>query len=89
MICDLEEKRGGVHSLDLASTLFNDTIQDLQLLEIETCNGIHTWNNRRGGQHQMTSNMDQFLIIDDMLNRDVFLESMILLSMGSDHLPIQ
>ena len=56
-----------------------------RLVDIPTINGIHTGNNRRGGKHQIASRLDRFLISEQIINRDIFIETMILPTMGSDH----
>ena len=49
MITSLTEKKGGTRRLDRDSQAFSTMISDLKLAELETSNGIYTWNNRRGG----------------------------------------
>lgn len=50
MIQSLKEKQGGLRWLDLKTNMFNETIEDPTLVDIDACNGIHTWNNQRGGR---------------------------------------
>lgn len=89
MIRDLGEKRGGIRKEDHNMEDFNDFISEQRMVDIPTINGIHTWNNRRGGQNQIASRLDRFLFSEQILNRDVFVEEKILPSLGSDHWPIQ
>lgn len=35
--------------MDLILYLFNDIIDKMKLTDVETRNGIHKWNNMRGG----------------------------------------
>lgn len=67
---------------------FNELITDLRLVDIATTNGVFTWNNRRGGKNQIASKLDRFLLSEQTLNRDVFIEAKILPGLGSDHWPI-
>lgn len=58
----LEEKKGGIRKPDQYMEIFNDTIRYLRLVDIQTVNGVYTWNNRRGGKNQLASRLDHFLI---------------------------
>eukprot|EP00253_Pinus_taeda_P033710 PITA_33710 len=40
---------------------------------------------RRGGRNQIASRLDRFLLSEQILNRDVFIETKILPGLGSDH----
>jgi len=51
LIRSLEEKKGGIRKTDHHMEMFNDMIDDLRLVDIQTINGICTWNNRRGGRN--------------------------------------
>lgn len=62
MITSLSEKKGGIQKLDKDSEAFLSTIENLNLIEIPTSNGLFTWNNRRGGDHQIASCLDYFLL---------------------------
>ena len=42
MIKYLEEKKGGIRKLDLNSDLLKETINDLNLIDLETINGTFT-----------------------------------------------
>ena len=46
LITNLDEKKSGIRSLNSASTLFNNTISDLDLIDVKRSNGIFTWNNK-------------------------------------------
>lgn len=41
----LEEKRGGLRRMDTAMEQFGDMIREQGLVDIQTINGNHTWNN--------------------------------------------
>jgi hypothetical protein len=46
MICNLEEKRGGVRRLEVECGNFQYLIDKLGLIDLETQNGLYTWSNR-------------------------------------------
>eukprot|EP00253_Pinus_taeda_P023228 PITA_23228 len=85
----LEEKKGGIRKMDHFMDKFNDLIDDLRLVDIQTINGICTWNNRRGGKNQIASRLDRFLVSEGIMNKDIFIEAKIMPSLGSDHWPIR
>jgi len=58
MVINLREKKGGIRKLDKDSKAFHSTIEGLSLIDIPTNNGIFTWNNRRGGDRKIASNID-------------------------------
>eukprot|EP00253_Pinus_taeda_P035212 PITA_35212 len=88
LIRDLGGKRGGIRRQDPRMDDFNELITNLRLVDIPTSNGVFTWNNRRGGRNQIASKLDRFLLAEQVLNRDVFIEAKILPGLGSDHWPI-
>jgi len=83
------EKRGGLRGTDKAMEQFRDLIREQRLIDIQTINGNHTWNNRRGGANQIASRLDRFLISEQIMMKDVFIEATILPVAGSDHWPIK
>eukprot|EP00253_Pinus_taeda_P003988 PITA_03988 len=88
LIRGLGEKRGGVRRQDPSMDEFNDLITNLRLVDTPTTNGVFTWNNRQGGRNQIASKLDRFLLSEQVLNKDVFIEARILPGLGSDHWPI-
>jgi len=58
LIASLLENKGGVRILDQDTKLFQKIIQDLNLVVLETNNGIYTWNNKRGGERKIASRLD-------------------------------
>ena len=58
-------------------------------MDIPTINGKFTWNNRRGGNKQIASRLDRFLVSEHIIGMDIFYEASILPSIGSDHWPIK
>eukprot|EP00253_Pinus_taeda_P004070 PITA_04070 len=89
LIRSLEEKKGGIRKMDHFMDKFNELIEDLRLLDIQTINGICTWNNRRGGKNQIASRLDRFLVSEGIMNKDIFVEAKVMPSLGSDHWPIR
>ena len=49
MIRNPDEKKGGIWNLNSASAQFNVVIDDLNLIDVRTSNGIFTWNNKQTG----------------------------------------
>eukprot|EP00253_Pinus_taeda_P031160 PITA_31160 len=89
LIRSLEEKKGGIRKMDHFMEKFNDLIDELRLVDIQTINGICTWNNRRGGKNQIVSRLHRFLVSEGIMNKDIFVEAKIMPSLGSDHWPIR
>eukprot|EP00253_Pinus_taeda_P022615 PITA_22615 len=89
MIKSLNKKKGGLRRTEADMEAFGDWIAEQRLVDIQTTNGIYTWNNRRGGRHQIASRVDQFLMSEQIINWDIFIEAAILSRMGSDHWPIK
>eukprot|EP00253_Pinus_taeda_P010493 PITA_10493 len=89
LIRSLDEKKGGLRRRDHFMDSFNEMIEELRLVDIQTINGIYTWNNRRGGKNQIASRLDRFLVSEAIMNMDVFVEAKIIPSLGSDHWPIR
>jgi len=46
LIRSLDEKKGGIISLSSVSIYFNEVIEDLHLVDIQTPNGFYTWKNK-------------------------------------------
>jgi exonuclease III len=89
IIRSLEEKKGGSRRLDQDSYDFNNLIEDLRLIDLDTSNGIHTWTNRRTGAHQITCKLDRFLLSESLMLDGTAMEATIVNLPGSDHWPIQ
>lgn len=49
MITSLEEKKGGVRTLNRDAEAFNSFIRAVNLVDMLPKNGLYTWNNKRGG----------------------------------------
>jgi len=89
MIKSIGEKKGGKSRPDQDMEAFSEIITEQRLVDIPRINGVYTWNNRRGGRNQIACRLDQFLVSEQILNRDVFVEAKILPALGSDHWPIR
>ena len=61
----------------------------MKLVDMETSNGIFTWNNKRGGPTQVASKLDRFIISEELLLMGSSLNALILPFGGSNHWPIQ
>lgn len=85
LILNLDEKKGGSRRLDQDSNDFNSLIDNINLIDLETINGVHTWTNRRTRIHQIAYRLDRFLIYDSLMLEGTALEEIILDFHGSDH----
>eukprot|EP00253_Pinus_taeda_P010667 PITA_10667 len=85
MITNLMEKKGGIRRLNKYSEAFLDFINSANLVDVYPKSGAYTWNNKRGGERQIASRLDRFLISESILMEGVIVESDILPSGGSDH----
>lgn len=88
LVNSLDKKQSRIQRLDVDSILFQETITTSNLIDIKTVNGTFTWNNRGGGVQQVASKLDRFIISEDIVRWDIFLEASILPSHGSNHCPI-
>lgn len=61
----------------------------MKIFDTNMNNGLFTWNNKRGGESQVASMLDRFIISMDLMltNREMIVR--ILPFGGSDHWPIQ
>ena len=53
MVLNLSKKKGGLRKLDRDSEVFPETINEMELIDIQTVNATYTWNNRTGGDRQI------------------------------------
>eukprot|EP00253_Pinus_taeda_P023436 PITA_23436 len=88
MITLLSEKKGGIRKLNKDSEAFVEFIMLARLVDIQPRSGAYTWNNRRGGERQIASRLDRFLVSESLLLEGVIVYSDILPCGGSDHWPI-
>ena len=88
MITSLTEKKGGPRHLEIDNLAFYQIIQDLKPVDLETNNGIYTWNNKRGRKSQIASRLDRYLHSENLMHKNWNIENTILLAAGSGHWPI-
>eukprot|EP00253_Pinus_taeda_P022907 PITA_22907 len=89
MTKSLTEKKGGTRTLGRYFVAFQNFLTDMKLVDMETSNGIFTWNNKRGGSTQVASKLDRFIISEELLLMGSSLTVFILPFGGLDHWPIQ
>ena len=89
MITSLQEKKGGISHLETNNLAFCQLIEDLKLVDLDTNNGIYTWNNKRGGKNQIASRLDRYLLSENLMQEKWNIENTILPVEGSDHWPIR
>jgi len=87
MITKMEEKQGRTR-MEHENVHFKDFIQNNSLINLQFCNGTHTWSNRRVGKHPIASKLDRFLISDNSVHLGGDIAAAILPHSGSDHWPI-
>jgi len=61
----------------------------MKLVDMETSNGIFTWNNKRGGPTQVASKLDRFIVSEELILRGGNITALILPFGGLYHWPIQ
>ena len=54
-------------------------------MDLETSNGVYTWNNRRGGKNKIVSRMDRYLLLENIMQGHWHIENSILPTIKSDH----
>ena len=89
MIGSIMEKIGGTKVLGKDSVDFQNFIYEMKLVDIEMHNGIFTWNNKRGGESQVASKLDRFIILEDLMLNYKEIMARVLPYGDSDHWPIQ
>ena len=62
LITSLLDKRGVRRILSEEDKLLKKFREDNNMIDLQTNNGIHTWNNRKGGASQIACRLDRFLI---------------------------
>lgn len=89
MIKSLSEKKGGIRTLSKDSLKFQTFIDNMNLIDTETNSGLFTWNNKRGGEFQVASKLDRFIISEDLMLTNKEVIAKVLPFGGSDHWPVQ
>ena len=85
LIMNLEEKKGGIRNLNLASVYFNVLIDTLDLIDVRTSNGIFAWNNKKVGDRGIACWLDLFLIYESIMLARGELRAVVLPPTASDH----
>lgn len=67
MITNLAEKKGGLRRLNKDAEDCSTFIVASKIIDVPTVNGLHTWNNKQGGNRQVTSRLDRFLILESIM----------------------
>lgn len=89
MITNLAEKKGGLRRLDKDVEAFSTFIAASKLIDVPIVNGIHTWNNNQGGNRQVSSRLNRFLISESIMLQNLDMEANILPFGGSGHWSVQ
>jgi len=85
MIRSLTEKNGKTRILGRDSIAFQNFLNNMRLVDIETINGPFTWNNKKGRAFQVASKLERFIILEDLFLTSLDLTTVILPFGGSDH----
>ena len=67
---------------------FNAIINDLNLIDVRTSNGIFTWNNKQTGDRRIAYRLDRFFLSESIMMASGNLKVVVLPAAGSDHWPI-
>jgi len=67
MIKSLSEKKGGTRSLSKYSMAFQTFSNNIKLVDTNWNTGLFTWNNRRGGDSLVASNLDRFFMSENIM----------------------
>eukprot|EP00253_Pinus_taeda_P004501 PITA_04501 len=89
MIKSLSEKKRGTRALRKDSLAFQIFTNNMKLVDIETNNGLFTWNNKRGGGSHVASKLDRFIISEDLMLIGQEIIVRVLPFGGSDHFLVQ
>lgn len=82
------KKKGGTRILGRDSITFQNFLNDMRLVDMETKNGTSTQNNNQGGASKAASKLDRFIISEDLILTGLNLSTLILPFGGLDHWPI-
>jgi len=89
MIKSLSEKKGGTRVLNKDSSAFQASTENLKLVDRDSENGLFTWNNKRGGEAQVASKLNRFLVLEELMLINNESTTRILPFGGLDHWSIQ
>lgn len=82
-------EKGGTRAPNKDSLGFQIFSESMKLVDIETNNGLCTWNNKRGGDSQVASKLDRFMISEDLILIEKEIIAGIIFFGGSDHWLVQ
>ena len=85
LIANLGEKKGGKRTLDKYQEAFSVFQTQSSFVDMETGNGWYTWNNKRGGEHLVSSHLDRFLASETIVHGTGEIMADVLPTAGSDH----
>ena len=57
----------------------------MKMVDSELSNNLFTWNNKRGGEAQVASKLDSFMISEELMLIDKEISARVLPFGGSDH----
>jgi len=89
MIKSVSEKNGGTRVLNKDSLAFQKFIDNMNLVESDSNNGLFTWNNKRGVEALVVSKLDRFMILEELMFLNSEITARVLPFGGSDHWPIR
>ena len=69
--------------------LFRDTIEDLNMVDINLGQGSFTWNNKMKGDRHIYSHLHRYLVYESVMELGSKIHSSTLLDVGSNHWPIE
>lgn len=88
IIRSLEKKKGGIRALSGISSEISRIIDDLHLVDIQTSNGLFTWQKKCSGSRHIASCLDRFLVSELVMRGDGDIGAYVMPGAGSDHWPI-
>ena len=74
-----------MRDLNNITASFNKLIGDLQLVDVQTTNGLFTWQNKCSGTRHIASQLDIFLVSESTLVGEGEIGATVLPDAGSDH----
>ena len=89
MIKSLSQRKGGTRALNKDSLTFQSFIDNMNLVDSESGNGLFTWNNKRGGEALVASKLDRFMISEELMLLKKDITARFLPFGGSNHWLIQ
>ena len=85
LIISLREKKGGRIALEKYQEEFREILTLDPLADMELGDGWYTWNNMRGGDTLVASQLDRFLVSENFFRGVGDIRTSVLPGAGSDH----